>query len=107
MVELNEYAAFRKWNIANLQLTGFGRLDFVVRASMRTGEVKTFHLVWGRHPVAELSTPYPWTSARTNVGINELPRHGNRHYYLPSSAFLAALVWIASSAPKVPRWIAW
>jgi hypothetical protein len=36
------------------------------------------------------------------------PGHGNRYYFLPSIAFLAALVWIVSNAggSRVPRWVA-
>jgi hypothetical protein len=70
-------------------------------------ELKLFILFGFAVLSLSLAHPIPGTSPQPMWEIMSFPGHGNRYYFLPSVAFMAALVWIASSAPKTPRWIAW
>ena len=53
-----------------------------------------------------LARPIPGTMPQPQWELMSFPGHGNRYYFLPSISFMAALLWIASSAPKIPRLIA-
>ena len=70
-------------------------------------ELKLFILFGTAILSLSLAHPIPGTLPQPMWEVMSFPGHGNRYYYLPSIAFMASLVWIASSAPKVPRSIAW
>jgi hypothetical protein len=70
-------------------------------------ELKLFILFGVAILSLSLARPIPGTLPQPMWELMSFPGHGNRYYYLPSIAFMAALMWIANSAPKVPRWIAW
>jgi len=53
-----------------------------------------------------LARPMPGILPQPQWELLSFPGHGNRYFFLPSISFLAALIWIASSASKVPRRIA-
>ena len=53
-----------------------------------------------------LARPIPGTMPQPQWELMSFPGHGNRYYFLPSISFMAALLWIASSAPKIPRLMA-
>jgi len=70
-------------------------------------EVKLFILFGFAVLSLSLARPIPGTVPQPMWELMSFPGHGNRYYFLPSIAFMAALAWIATSASKVPRWIAW
>lgn len=53
-----------------------------------------------------LTRPIPGILPQPQWELLSFPGHGNRYFFLPSIAFLAALGWIASRASKAPRRIA-
>lgn len=53
-----------------------------------------------------LARPIPGILPQPQWELLSFPGHGNRYFFLPSIAFLAALAWIACSASKAPRRIA-
>jgi hypothetical protein len=69
-------------------------------------ELKLFILFGFAVLSLSLARPIPGSLPQPQWELLAFPGHGNRYYFLPSIAFLAALVWIASSASRVPRWIA-
>jgi hypothetical protein len=69
-------------------------------------EVKLFILFGFAVLSLSLAHPIPGLAPQPQWELLAFPGHGNRYYFLPSISFLVALVWIASSASKVPRRIA-
>jgi hypothetical protein len=69
-------------------------------------ELKLFVLFGFALLSLSLARPIPGTLPQPMWELMSFPGHGNRYYFLPSISFLAALVWIATSASRVPRWIA-
>jgi hypothetical protein len=69
-------------------------------------EVKLFILFGFAVLSLSLAHPIPGLASQPQWELLAFPGHGNRYYFLPSISFLVALVWIASSASKVPRRIA-
>jgi hypothetical protein len=69
-------------------------------------ELKLFILFGFAVLSLSLARPIPGILPQPQWELLSFPGHGNRYYFLPSIAFMAALVWIASSASKAPRWIA-
>jgi hypothetical protein len=69
-------------------------------------ELKLFILFGFAVLSLSLARPIPGSLPQPQWELLAFPGHGNRYYFLPSIAFLAALVWIAGSASRVPRWIA-
>jgi hypothetical protein len=53
-----------------------------------------------------LAHPIPGILPQPQWELLSFPGHGNRYYFLPSIAFLAALIWIAIGGSRVPRWVA-
>jgi hypothetical protein len=69
-------------------------------------ELKLFILFGVAILSLSLARPIPGTLPQPMWELMSFPGHGNRYYFLPSIAFMAALSWIATSASKIPRWIA-
>jgi hypothetical protein len=67
-------------------------------------ELKLFILFGFAMLALSLARPIPGLLPQPQWELLSWPGHGNRYYFLPSVAFLAALVWIASSGSRVPRW---
>lgn len=84
---------------------GIGILLYALRYA--PAELKLFVLFGFAVLALSLAHPIPSDLPQPMWELMSVPGHGNRYYFLPSIAFMAALVWIASSAPKAPRWIAW
>jgi hypothetical protein len=69
-------------------------------------EVKLFILFGFAVLSLSLAHPIPGLAPQPQWELLAFPGHGNRYYFLPSISFLVALAWIATSAAKIPRWIA-
>jgi hypothetical protein len=69
-------------------------------------EVKLFVLFGFTALSLSLARPIPGNLPEPQWELMCFPGHGNRYYFLPSIAFLAALAWIAIGGSRVPRWVA-
>jgi len=53
-----------------------------------------------------LAHPIPGSRPQPQWQLLTFPGYGNRYYFLPSIAFLAALIWIAIAGTRIPRRVA-
>jgi hypothetical protein len=85
-------------------VVGIAILIYVLRYA--PAEVKLFILFGFTILAMSLARPIPGLAPQPQWELMSFPGHGNRYYILPSISFLVGLAWIATSAPKIPRWIA-
>jgi hypothetical protein len=69
-------------------------------------EVKLFVLFGFAVLSLSLARPIPGHMPKPQWELMCFPGHGNRYYFLPSIAFMAALVWVAIGGSRVPRYVA-
>jgi hypothetical protein len=69
-------------------------------------EVKLFVLFGFAVLSISLARPIPGSMPKPQWELMCFPGHGNRYYFLPSIAFMAALVWVAMGGSRVPRYVA-
>jgi hypothetical protein len=69
-------------------------------------EVKLFVLFGFAVLSISLARPIPGHMPKPQWELMCFPGHGNRYYFLPSIAFMAALVWVAIGGSRVPRYVA-
>ena len=85
-------------------VVGSAILLYVMRYA--PAEIKLFVLFGFTILAMSLARPIPGLAPQPQWELLSFPGHGNRYYILPQISFLAALAWIATSAAKIPRWIA-
>jgi hypothetical protein len=69
-------------------------------------ELKLFVLFGFAVLSLSLARPIPGHLPKPQWELMCFPGHGNRYYFLPSIAFMAALAWVAIGGARVPRYVA-